>query len=157
VADLSNDDLRAWAGNVPGTLRSDRHEGTRDVAAAVIRLLDDHARMKPVFDLACKLQDADQCEDHSTGDECEQGEIEHQFFEALVVARKGEPDSEDRFSLNRTDPLNRGEKKRGAAEPSKREHVINGYDDCVSWCPCCLENRSRGLNADGTRKEVAHG
>lgn len=100
------------------------------------------ARITPVFELACKLQDSDQCEDHSTGDDCEQGEIESKFFEALVVARVD--------TSGRTDPIERGRKKRGPAVASDKEHVLNAEDDCVSWCPACLENRSRGLNPDGT-------
>jgi hypothetical protein len=149
MVDLSYDDLRAWAGSVPAVQRSDRHEGTRDVAAAVLRLLDEHARIKQVYDLVCELQDADQCELHSTGDECPQGEIENKLFNLLSTVR-----GED---LDRTDAVERGEKKRKAAAPSKHAHVTNDFDDCVSWCPACRENTSRGLNPDGTRKVASNG
>jgi hypothetical protein len=103
------------------------------------------ARIRPVFDLACKLQDSDQCEDHVTGDDCEQGGIEHQLFEALVVAR---PDDS-----KRTDAIERGHKKRGPAVASTKEHVVNETDECVSWCPACLENVNCGLNPDGTARD----
>ncbi len=102
------------------------------------------ARIRPVFNLACELQDADQCEDHSTGDDCDQGEIENKLFPALVLARQSEPE--------RTDPVPRGSKKRGPAVASTKTHVPNDHDECVSWCPACLENKSRGLNPDGTTK-----
>lgn len=115
------------------------------------RLRAELARIRPVFDLACKLQDSDQCEDHCTGDDCEQGEIEHQFFQALVIAREGEDEAV------RTDPLERGAKKRGPAVPSAKQHVTNDFDDCVSWCPACNENTSRGLNPDGTQRESPRG
>jgi hypothetical protein len=103
--------------------------------------------MRPVYVLACRLQDADQCEDHCTGDECEQGDIEHEFFQALVIARGDDPE--------RTDPLERGDKQRKPAAASIRSHILNDTDECVSWCVACRENGSRGLNPDGTTKEAS--
>lgn len=96
------------------------------------------------FNLACRLQDADQCEDHATGDDCEQGEIEHQFYEHLSRVRTDD---------SRTDPIERGDKKRAPARASEKQHVLNDVEECVSWCPACRENRSRGLNPDGTAKQ----
>lgn len=37
-----------------------------------------------------------------------------------------------------------------AGVPSVREHTIGDYEECVSWCEACRENRERGLNPDGT-------
>lgn len=103
-------------------------------------------RTRPIYELACKLQDADQCEDHSTGDECDQGTVEHELFETLARVRVDEEPSD------RTDALEPGQKKRGPAFAETRPHVLNDVDECVSWCPTCRINRERGLNPDGTAK-----
>lgn len=116
------------------------------LAQEIDLLIADGKVAAKTHELACKLQDADQCEDHSTGDDCDQGTIEHELFEHLARARTDEePD--------RTDSVERGDKKRGPAVASDLEHVLNELDECVSWCPACRENTSRGLNPDGTKKE----
>lgn len=40
--------------------------------------------------------------------------------------------------------------KRTGPPQSSKEHVLNEDSACVSWCPACLENLNRGLNADGS-------
>lgn len=145
----SNDDLRIVAEKWVKA-HDHAHSGAdlRHLAAGVIRLLDEDARIRPVFDLVCELQDSEQCEGHSTGDDCEQGEIEDKLFQLLATIRTDD---------GRTDPVERGEKRRGPAIASKREHVASSVDGCVSWCPACLENQSRCLNPDGSVKEPARG
>lgn len=115
----------------------------------MLKLVAERKRIFPIYQLACHLQDADQCEDHSTGDDCATGTIEHALFQALVIARRDEPE--------RTDPLERGEKRRSKPSASTEKHVTNDFDECVSWCPPCTTNRSRGLNPDGSDKEPTRG
>lgn len=117
------------------------------LAQEIALLLADGKVHAKTHELACKLQDADQCEDHATGDDCDQGTIEHELFEHLAEVRT------DENTDGRTDPVERGDKKRAPAKPSDHKHVINDVDECVSWCPACRENTSRGLNPDGTKKD----
>lgn len=114
-----------------------------DLAMEIVTLTSERDAYAETYNLACRMQDAEQCEDHVTGDDCEQGEVEHMFYEHLANVRTDD---------GRTDPIDRGEKKRGPAVASTHEHVLNDHDDCVSWCPACRENTSRGLNPDGTAK-----
>lgn len=120
----------------------------RRLDAEVAKLRKERDAYLATFNLACRLQDSDQCESHATGDDCEQGEVEHEFYEHLSAVR-----TED----GRTDPLERGNKKRSAAVASELEHVLNAVDECVSWCPACRENGARGLNPDGTAKAATGG
>jgi hypothetical protein len=113
------------------------------LAQEITMLVKERAAYAETFNLACKLQDADQCEDHTTGDDCPQGDVEHQLYEHLSRVRTDD---------GRTDKIERGEKKRQPGAPSTQRHITNDHDDCVSWCPACGENRSRGLNPDGTAK-----
>lgn len=125
----------------------DKDEALFFLAQEVGLLLAERDAYSKTHEIACRLQDADQCENHSTGDDCDTGGVEHELFEHLSKVRTDDDDED------RTDPLERGEKKRGPATPSPLDHILNEVDECVSWCPCCHENTSRGLNPDGTKKE----
>lgn len=100
------------------------------------------ADLRKVFVLACRLQDSDQCESHSTGDDCETGEIEHDLFQELSRVRIAAGDAPKLDTA------------RGPAtpEPSTLAHVPSSVDGCVSWCPACAENVGRGFSPDGSRK-----
>lgn len=100
--------------------------------------LDD---LRLVFDLACKLQDSDQCESHSTGDDCETGGIEHELFGTL-----------SRIRVDSGNPAPTGTVRNPAPTPSSEKHILNSFDECVSWCVSCRENRERGFNPDGSEK-----
>ena len=107
--------------------------------AATGKVTDDELRA--VFATACALQDADQCESHSTGDDCQAGEVESALFDLLATIRV-------RIKENSEAVLSRLR----IGVPSSRDHTLNHADDCVSWCAACRENTSRGLNPDGTAK-----
>lgn len=102
-------------------------------------------RMKPIYDLACELQDSDQCEDHVLCDDCETGNVEDRLFQELSRVRT---DAEERGEK----PAKIGTVRNPRPEPSTEQHVTNAYDECVSWCVACGENRARGFNPDGTVK-----
>ena len=104
-------------------------------------------RIRPVYVLACELQDSDQCEDHCVGDECQTGDVENELFPALSKARI---DADDHPKIDTV----RGPQ---TPTPSTANHVLNCVDECVSWCVACRENRERGFNADGTKREVTRG